>query len=165
MSFQAPPPPSIFATPGINDDATRGIYVGMTVVDTTASPPVVYVCTSNNIGAAKWSPVGTLIRANNVVLGSASTLNFERATASVHNGVATITPFGGWQNYAAFSATAGQTFFPLVGVSVAPQSHQVFANGILLRLGAQYDYSIDVTGITLASGVVMSAGDPLVVYY
>ena len=165
MSFVLPPPPTLASAPTSTDDASKGFYPGSTVVDTTVNPPVVYTCTSATIGAAKWAAAGTLIRVNNTPVGAATTLNYTRSSVSVNDGVATITPFGGWQNYAAFSATTGQTFFPLVGVSVAPQSHQVFANGMLLRLGAQYDYTIDASGITLAPGIVMSAGDPVIVYY
>jgi hypothetical protein len=137
----------------------------MPVLDTSVNPPVLYVCTSNAAGAAKWSAVGIILQMSGTALGAVNTLNFQSTTVSVSNGVATVTPAGGWRSYAAFSATQGQTFFPLTGVSVAPNLHQVFANGMLLRLGAQYDYVIDGTGITLASGIVMSVGDPLVVYY
>lgn len=165
MSFASVPPPQLATAPTSTDDASKGFYIGMTVVDTTVVPPVVYVCTSATIGAARWAPTGILVRLDNVALGAVTTLNFQSAAVSVNNGVATVTPAGGWRSYAAFSATQGQTFFPLVGASVAPNLHQVFANGMLLRLGAQYDYVIDATGITLASGVVMSAGDPLLVYY
>jgi hypothetical protein len=87
------------------------------------------------------------------------------AVVAVSNGVATVAPSGGWRSYAAFSAMQGQTFFPLVGVSVAPQSHQVFANGMLLRLGAQYDYTIDGAGVTLSAPLALDAGQPLIVYY
>jgi hypothetical protein len=165
MSFQAPPPPTIPATPSINDDATKGINVGMTVVDTTVNPPVVYVCTSNTPGAAKWSAVGVTVQVSGLPLGAVTTLNFQSAVVAVSNGVATVAPSGGWRSYAAFSAMQGQTFFPLVGVSVAPQSHQVFANGMLLRLGAQYDYTIDGAGVTLSAPLALDAGQPLIVYY
>jgi hypothetical protein len=165
MSFQVPPPPTIPTTPSLNDDATKGINVGMTVVDTTVNPPVVYVCTSNTPGAAKWSAVGVTVQVSGLPLGAVTTLNFQNAVVAVNNGVASVAPAGGWRNHAAFTATQGQTFFPLVGVSVAPQSHQVFANGMLLRLGAQYDYTIDATGITLAGAIALAVGDPLLVYY
>jgi hypothetical protein len=163
MSFQTPPPPSVPSAPSINDDVTKGIYVGMTVVDTTVMPPVAYVCTSNNIGAAKWAPVGVTVQSGGLTLGALTTLNFQNASVTLSNGTATVSPFGGWRNYYAESAQEGQTFFPLVGLPVAPQSHQVYANGMLLRLGAQYDYSVGPMGITLA--FAMSAGQPLIVYY
>lgn len=137
----------------------------MTVVDTTATPPVVYTCTSATVGAAKWAAAGVLVRLDNAPLGAATTLNFVNTVVAVNAGVATVNPAGGWRNYAAFTATQGQTFFPLVGVPVAPHFHQVFANGMLLRLGAQYDYTVDGTGITLSGDIALSVGDPLIVYY
>ena len=165
MSYVAVPSPTLASAPTVNDDASKGFFVGMTVVDTTVTPPVIYTCTSATIGAARWAAAGVLVRLDNVALGAATTLNFQNAVVAVNNGVASVNPFGGWRNYAAFTATQGQTFFPLVGVPVAPQSHQVFANGMLLRLGAQYDYTIDATGITLAGAIALAVDDPLLVYY
>lgn len=165
MSYVAVPSPTLASAPTVNDDASKGFFVGMTVVDTTVTPPVIYTCTSATIGAARWAAAGILMRLDNVALGAATTLNFQNAVVAVSNGVASVNPAGGWRNHAAFAATQGQTFFPLVGVPVAPQSHQVFANGMLLRVGAQYDYTIDATGITLAGAIALAVGDPLLVYY
>ena len=165
MSFAVVPPPSLSTAPTSNDDASKGFYAGMMVVDTTVTPPVVYACSSATVGQARWAPVGLLVRANGVpvVGGAATTLNFASSSVSLSNGVATVTPFGGWRHQASFTAANGQTFFALAGLSSAPESHQVFANGMLLRLGLSYDYSVDASGITL--NFSLAAGNPLLVYY
>ena len=163
MSFAVVPPPTLATAPSSTDDASKGFYIGMMVVDTTVTPPVVYTCTSATIGQARWSPVGLLVRASGVAIGAATTINFAASTVTLNNGVATVTPFGGWRKYAAFTASDGQTFFPLTGVSISAESHQVYANGMLLRLGASYDYIVDSNGITL--NFTLAAGNPLIVYY
>ena len=165
MSFAAIPPAVLSSAPTQNDDASKGFYNGMLVVDTTVTPPVLYACSSATVGQARWAPVGLLVRANGVPVsgGAATTLNFAASSVSRSNGVATVTPFGGWRHQASFTATNGQTFFALAGLPSAPESHQVFANGMLLRLGASYDYSVDASGITL--NFPLAAGNPLLVYY
>ena len=163
MSFAVVPPPTLATAPSSTDDASKGFYIGMMVVDTTVTPPVVYTCTSATVGQARWSPVGLLVRSNGVALGAATTINFTASTVTLSNGLATVTPIGGWRRHAAFTATNGQSFFPLAGLLDAPETHQVFANGMLLRLGAGYDYIVDSNGITL--NFSLEAGNPLLVYY
>lgn len=163
MSF-APVPPTLLTTaPTATDDASKGFYTGMLVVDTTVTPPVLYACASSTVGQAKWAPVGMLIRMIGTPMGAATILNFDASTVSVTNGVATVTPFGGWRNHRAFSAHEGQTYFPISDVPSSPASHQVYANGMLLRLGENYDYTVDATGITVR--ISLEAGNPLLVYY
>lgn len=122
MSFLAPRSASIGRPPTSSDDASRGFFVGSTVVDSSANPPVLYLCARDTRGAALW-----------VAAGAATS---------------------GWGSYTAFEAEAGQTVFPVVGVNPAAGRHMVTRNGLVLRQGVTYDYTVDATGIVFNAAVV-----------
>lgn len=125
MSFLAPRSASLGRPPTSSDDASRGFFVGSTVVDSSADPPVLYLCTRDAQGAALW-----------VAAGAATS---------------------GWANYTAFEAENGQTVFLVAGVNPAAGRHMVTRNGLVLRQGVTYDYTVNAAGIVFNVGA--SEGD------
>ncbi len=60
MAFTVSPQTTRAGAPGASNDSTQGFVVGSSWVDTTPSPDVLYVCTSNAVGAATWVQVSTV---------------------------------------------------------------------------------------------------------
>lgn len=58
MSYTVAPQVTRAGAPTAADDSTRGFVIGSMWVDTTPAPDVLYVCTSNAVGAATWIQAG-----------------------------------------------------------------------------------------------------------
>jgi len=52
-----------------------------------------------------------------------------------------------------FVATAGQTFFPVSGLSTDPSRSMVTRNGIIMSEGSDNDYLLSSTGVTFVYGL------------
>ncbi len=148
MSFLVPRSASIGRSPTSSDDASRGFFVGSTVVDSSVEPPVLYVCTNDTRGSAVWVAAGGMVLQNaGAGAGHAYTLNFAQGSVVVANGVATFTPPSGWAIYASFEAANGQTVFPVANVNSVGGRHMVTRDGLVMRQGAASDYTITATGV------------------
>lgn len=128
--------------------------------------PPSYVTVPGSGGGASNS---IIVENDGGVVGTFTTLKFQ-------GGNFTITPNGntaivqvaggggsGFTSYYRTTAADGQTFFPLVGVGLTPQSHMVVKNGIVMSLGADNDYTVTALGITFNYPV--AAGEPVLVWY
>jgi len=151
VSFIVPPSASLGRPPTVSDDASKGFFEGSTVVDGSANPPVLYVCTSSARGSARWVIAGGVtVQSDGVNAGHAYVLNFAEGAVTTSQGVATFTPPSGWSKYASFVATEGQTLFLVAGVNPDPGRHAVTRNGLLMLLGADADYTVNPAGILFA---------------
>jgi hypothetical protein len=122
--------------------------VGASVVDATVDPPILYVCASSTLGAALWVAAGgVVLQSAGANVGHVYVLNFADGTVTTSQGIATFTPPTGWSNLSSFSATAGQTLFPVVGVNPDPGRHAVTRNGLLMLSGVSNDYVASAAGI------------------
>lgn len=155
MAYAVLPASSLGRAPLSTDDISRGYVIGSTAVDPQTSPPTLYVCSDNTLGAAVWVAAGGLfVQEDSVAMGVANTLNF--ASGKVEggaNGVFTFTPPSGWARRDTFIATAGQTFFPVTGMSLEPGRSMVTRNGLVVAEGANNDYSVSPTGVTFVYGL------------
>lgn len=104
------------------------------------------------------------------LLGTFTSLRFSGGNFTVTSvgGVAVVQVAAGggssgWPNYAEFTATEGQVFFPVVGLTAEPRKHQVFRAGMIMRLGAGNDYTVDATGLTLLAPAM--ANENVLVYF
>lgn len=58
MAYLVPPQISAARQPTVNDDLASGFVVGSTFSDTSVTPPAVYVCLDDTVGAALWRRYG-----------------------------------------------------------------------------------------------------------
>ena len=52
MAYAVSPSVPLNRAPTANDDESKGFLVGSSAVDSTVSPPVLYICADNAVGAA-----------------------------------------------------------------------------------------------------------------
>lgn len=148
MAYAVSPSPPLNRTPTANDDESKGFLVGSSAIDTTASPPVLYICTDNTMGAASWIAAGGVyLQSDGAAEGHVYVINFSTGVVTTTHGVATYVPPSGWARFSAFVALSGQSFFPVVGVSEDAGRHAVTRNGLLMLTGAQNDYVVEENGI------------------
>ena len=58
MSYTLPPQATKAGAPAASDDNTKGYVVGSAIIDTSANPRTVYICTNAATGAAVWVSAG-----------------------------------------------------------------------------------------------------------
>lgn len=58
MSYALPPQATKAGAPNANDDNTKGYVIGSAIIDTSATPRTVYICTNAATGAATWASAG-----------------------------------------------------------------------------------------------------------
>jgi len=153
MAYAVLPASSLGRAPTPLDDACVGFVIGSTAVDPTTTPPTLYVCADNAIGAAVWVVAsGVSVQADGTTVGHAYAINFAAGNVSVSSDATTITftPPSGWSNRLAFVASANQTFFPAVGLSVEPGRNMVTRNGLIVSEGVGNDYVTSAQGVTFA---------------
>ena len=104
------------------------------------------------------------------LVGTFTALKFSGGNYTITNvgGVAVVQVTGGgaasgWPNYADFTATDGQVFFPVTGLTSDPRQHQVVRAGVIQRYGAVNDYTVDGTGITFATPSMLN--ENVLVYF
>jgi hypothetical protein len=148
VAYAVSPSPPLNRTPTANDDESKGFLVGSSAIDATASPPVLYICTDNTMGAARWIAAGGVyLQSNGADEGHVYAINFLTGVVTTTHGVATYVPPSGWARSSAFVALSGQSFFPVVGVSEDAGRHAVTRNGLLMLVGAQNDYTVETNGV------------------
>lgn len=155
MAYTVLPASTLGRAPLATDDVSVGFVVGSTAVDPQTSPPTLYVCADNTLGAAIWvSAGGVFVEEDRTSMGVAHTLNFAAGkVAADANGVITFTPPSGWARRDTFIATAGQTFFPVSSLDTEPGRSMVTRNGLVVAEGANHDYSVSPTGVTFVYGL------------
>jgi len=148
VAYAVSPSPPLNRTPTANDDESKGFLVGSSAIDAVASPPVLYICTDNTMGAARWIAAGGVyLQSNGADEGHVYTINFLTGAVTTTHGVATYLPPSGWARSSAFVALSGQSFFPVAGVSEDAGRHAVTRNGLLMLVGAQNDYTVETNGV------------------
>lgn len=148
MSYAVSPSAALNRAPTPNDDESKGFLVGSSAIDSTVSPPVLYICVDNAVGAARWIAAGGVyLQSNGADAGHAYVINFSTGVVTTTHGVATYVPPSGWARFSAFVALSGQSFFPVVGVSEDAGRHAVTRNGLLMLVGAQNDYTVEANGV------------------
>ncbi len=155
MAYAVLPASSLGRAPVATDDISRGFVVGSTAVDPQTSPPTLYVCSDNALGAAVWVAAGGIfVQEDGAPAGATNTLNFASGKVEAGaNGVLTFTPPSGWARRDTFIATAGQTFFPVSSLNTEPGRSMVTRNGLVVAEGANNDYSVSSTGVTFVYGL------------
>jgi hypothetical protein len=148
VSYAVSPSAALNRAPTPNDDESKGFLVGSSAIDATVSPPVLYICADNAVGAARWIAAGGIYVLNDgVSAGQAYAINFSTGVVTATQGVATYVPPSGWSRSSAFVALSGQAFFPVAGVSEDAGRHAVTRNGLLMLVGAQNDYTVEANGV------------------
>jgi len=164
MAYAVSPSAALGRAPTANDDESRGFLVGASVIDTTAAPPVLYICADSTPGAARWVAAGGIfLQSDGADVGHSYVINFTAGLVTTAQGVATYVPPTGWSRSSAFVASAGQTFFPVNGVNPDAGRHAVTRNGLLMLAGAQNDYIVEAAGVrfqyALEEGTVVQVLD------
>lgn len=148
MSYAVSPSAALNRAPTPNDDESKGFVVGSSAIDATVSPPVLYICADNAVGAARWVAAGGVyLQSNGADEGHVYAINFLTGVVTMTPGVATYVPPSGWSRSSAFVALSGQAFFPVAGVSEDAGRHAVTRNGLLMLAGAQNDYTVEANGV------------------
>jgi hypothetical protein len=148
VAYAVSPSAPLNRAPTPNDDASKGFLVGSSAIDAVASPPVLYICADNTVGAARWVAAGGVyLLSDGADEGHAYAINFLTGALTTTQGVATYVPPSGWARSSAFVALSGQAFFPVAGVNADAGRHAVTRNGLLMLVGAQNDYTVEANGV------------------
>ena len=151
MSYAVSPSAPLHRAPTATDDESKGFLVGSSAIDATASPPVMYICADNTVGAARWVAAGGVyLQSNGADEGHVYAINFLTGVVTATHGVATYLPPSGYARASAFVALPDQSFFPVVGVNEDAGRHAVTRNGLLMLAGAQNDYTVEANGVRFA---------------